>query len=134
MEKLELKHLAPYLPYKLKCQWNKSKPLQLVGLQNGNESVNNELWTWKDGADYFTGYLYECKPILRPLSDYSDVNSPKMIELNCDLENQIEISNLAAGTYGYWNCTYKTIEIMCEKHIDFQGLIDKGLAISCHDS
>lgn len=69
---LEIKHLAPYLPYNLKCKWNKSNSFTLVGLQNGNESVNNELWTWKDGAKYLTGYLYECKPILRPLSEFKD--------------------------------------------------------------
>lgn len=66
---LEIQDIAPYLPYGLKCMWNKSKPYKLIGLQYGNERVNNELWTWKDGKDTLTGYLYECKPILRPMSE-----------------------------------------------------------------
>ena len=69
MGKLELYQLVKYLPHELKCCWNKSKPYLLIGLRKGNESVNNDLWIWRDGSNFFTGYTYECKPILRPLSD-----------------------------------------------------------------
>lgn len=114
MKKLELKHLAPYLPYRLKVS-----KIHVLNTGNGIGSINHVLTTHSK--------LY--KPILRPLSDYSDINSPKMIELNCDLFNQVEIYNLSNNLCGYWNCSYLSIKIMCENHIDFFGLIDKGLAI-----
>lgn len=116
---LEIKHLAPYLPYGLKAQ--------SVDGFGDNDYVGKNINLTPLSIEKIDGVKW--KPILHPLSDYSDINSPKMIELNCDLHNQIEIYNLSNCHCGYWNCSYQSIKIMCENHIDFQGLIGKGLAI-----
>jgi len=137
---LEIKHLAPYLPYKLKCKWNKSKPYELIGLRNGNESVNNELWIWKDGMDYGTGYLYECVPILRPLSDLNNeivINGEKhqmwlLINGQKALENG-EIENMNGYQYSILELSYNKIQTILKFHFDIFGLIEKGVAISYND-
>ena len=90
--KLEIKHLENYLSHKLMCVRNGSNPVELVGLRFGNEAVNNELWIWKEGKQYLTGYLYECKPILRPLSDLTkeiEHNGQKFVPIYelCDVFN-----------------------------------------------
>ena len=107
METLTLEHLAPYLPYGLRCQWNQSKPFELMGLQKGNDSVNNELWTWRDGSKYLTGYLYECKPILRNLSDLT-----KEIEHNGEkfvpLFELCKMQGFSMGAKSNWEYSYST--------------------------
>lgn len=68
-------------------------------------------------------------PILHPLSDYKDVNSKAMNELNCDVMDMIRISELANQQIGLSSVQYGVIEIMCDNHIDFNRLIESGLAI-----
>jgi len=103
---LQLKHLAPYLPYELKCQDFKS-----------NITIT---LTPKDLSGF---YFYEsCKPILRPLSDWLD--NPKHKAVN-------EIHNVKGyfNTVGFYELPYYIISLMFEEHIDVFGLIEKGLAI-----
>lgn len=123
--KLELKHLAPYLPYNLQCKWNKSKPFTLVGLQNGNESVNNELWTWKDGSKYLTVYLYECKPILRPMEDIK-YYVEFLNKYNVDFDKK-EGCLVKRKNDNYTRLN--ELDFLFENHFDVFGLIPKGLAI-----
>ena len=114
--KLEIKHIAPYLPYNL----------------NNTVSI----------ADWFKGY--NCKPILRPISDLSLLvieefekydgkrngkANEEIINLFCEengvdeiLEN-IELKSLP----------YECIEYMFRNHYDVFGLIEQGLAVSIHD-
>ena len=62
MKKLELEHLAPYLPYGLKyIDDDVDKIVELHNLDTGIGLVN---FGWGDAKN-----LYEIKPILRPLSD-----------------------------------------------------------------
>ena len=139
---LTLKHLAPYLPYGLKCKWNQSNPFILVGLQKGNESVNNDLWTWKDGSRYLTGYLYECKPILRPLSDLTNEiehNGEKFIPMEYIMsmnsksfkESLIKdrLTEALINDLKHNRLQYKYCEKLFEWHFDVFGLIPEGLAI-----
>ena len=134
---LTLKHLAPYLPYGLKCQWNQSKQFVLVGLQKGNESVNNELWTWQDGSRYLTVYLYECKPILRPLSDFDGNNLEDIQDFIgfsqwCDAYDDyfdIWTDNAANTDKLVLQAPYPIIQYFLFNHYDIFGLIPEGLAI-----
>ena len=78
MNRLELKHLSPYLPYGLRAINTFKEKVEVLGIQNGNESVSNVLWLFRhSNGDYLKGYLYDCKPVLRPLSDLT-----KEIEVN----------------------------------------------------
>ena len=153
--KLELKHLAPYLPYGLKCKWNQSKPFELKGLQHGSDSVNNEMWIWKDKT-YFIGYLYECKPILRPLSDLTEdivIGNVKFIPIDILFEKEhprhLSKRYYSETFYNYasvsHNGTAVNLKVYLGKiieqnprwifeylliwHFDVFGLIEKGLAI-----
>lgn len=125
----EIKHLENYLSHKLMCVRNGSNPVELVGLRFGNEAVNNELWIWKEGKQYLTGYLYECKPILRQLSDYADINSDAMNSLNCDISEQIQISEFASKRISLSSVSVGAFEILVSNHVDVFGLIDQGLAL-----
>jgi len=69
MEKLELKHLAPYLPYGLKFKNLHGDIVELTGLSNGNSAVINILTGFKQDGHYTWGYIEQCKPILRPMTD-----------------------------------------------------------------
>ena len=124
MEKLELKHFAPYLPYGLKVNYKE-------GMHYGTDSIIDaidimgvrisgiELWV----------LFQNIKPILRPLSDYNEINSIAFSELNCDMSDQIEINELATGQENLGSLCYKTVEVCLRNHIDVFGLIEKGLAV-----
>lgn len=122
MKKLELKHLAAYLPYEVSV------------FRNTGETHNITLLTaciivlWQ--GDYYT----EFKPILRPLSDLTkeiDVNGEKFVPfekitqgirpepeyLLRDLQNTPLL------------CKYFIIEMLLSWHFDIFGLIENGLAV-----
>jgi hypothetical protein len=149
IDKLEIKHLAPYLTYKLKCRWNKSKPYELIGLRKANRYVSNELWIFKDEFHYNTAYLYECIPMLYQISDLT-----KEIEVNGEKFVHIEkMTKIFGGRPLIFdgNCFYTKIQKsvvrkkedvvplhfsqldafnkLFEWHFDVFGLIEKGLAV-----
>lgn len=128
--KLELKHLAPYLPYELKYIFG------------------NNTYIYRNTIDF--DYEYS-KPILRPLSDITD-NLLKQFYTGTS-EGEIIISNYVAENSKdtTMSVSYKmmgepftdiiinrnSIELtdywivtnLLELHFDVFGLIDKGLAI-----
>lgn len=132
MKKLELKHLAAYLPYGLKVQFTPFKN-QILDFENIKFVLVSEY----------------CKPILRPLSDLTnqidwkgqrfypierllsadedDLNEFYLTgNLNPHWESFMKITNSRHLIRGidYW-----MIEGMFEWHFDVFGLIEKGLAI-----
>ena len=117
--KLELKHLATYLPYGLKVEtkWynfitrdtkTEVKEMDLSGL-----SLRND-WQMKS-----------YKPILRPLSDFT--RSDAVLE-HCSEELKILI--LLAMKNGYIDDLPHWFMVHCfERHYDVFNLIPDGLAI-----
>jgi len=144
---LELKHLAPYLPYGLKAKAGTIDTIvEVLGLQKGSESVNNELFIFCHKTDYLKGYLYECKPILRPLSDLTkeitcqNVDYPftPMNELfgGWDEELYTSLPNHVQHTYQCSKGKVNSIHLqqwifqeLIKWHFDVFGLIDEDLAI-----
>lgn len=126
--KLELKHLAPYLPYSLIFQHTIiDKTLEMIGIEN-RPNLRVRL----------TDGLYVCeretlKPILRPISDLDKEISffggipfipINRINMNCYrwiLVN--DFSEIKIETYNF----------LIEHHFDIFGLIPAGLAVSIHD-
>ena len=115
--KLELKHLAPYLPYGLKFidipeGWNQQRELNTHTID----------WLLTDG-----------KPILRPLSD---LTKSELIELRFDEGNDTLLWS-ANNVESYkdfiqfyeTDLTYSVLVWAYKKHLDVFGLIEKGLAI-----
>lgn len=133
--KLELKHLAAYLPYGIRMYMNKAdNTYTLHGLKKNNGIMKLISYT---NSDVFSD---ECKPILRPLSDMTkeiEINGEKFVpnELiskamftksqNTDfvrLKNQIANNKIH-------QLPYDVSQILLSWHFDIFGLIDAGLAI-----
>ena len=131
--KLELKHLAPYLPYGLKVlSYQRVKSLRSLS--------SDTLYLY---GNVLKGYTYkECKPILRPLSDLTKeigFNGEVVVVADIifpeeDYTNKFD-RNVAIGALQLQNaightCTfYQVVETLFKYHFDVFNLIDKGLAI-----
>ena len=124
---LELKHLAPYLPYRLKYSvFNKKGKLDL--LEIGTNNIYNIITAVNKGV-----YGGEYKPILRPLSD---LTKSELIELRFDEGNDTLLWS-ANNVESYkdfiqfyeTDLTYSVLVWAYKKHLDIFGLIEKGLAI-----
>lgn len=123
--KLELKHLAPYLPYGLKIQGQTHKEIAVLSCCTAT-SVNIEGRTFQYGmwAD-----LFDIKPILRPLSDFENVAAKDlMVKFSTSIDVIQEVWRLIEEK-DVDEIKFKAIQMMCENHIDFNNLIEKGLAI-----
>jgi hypothetical protein len=141
--KLELKHLAPYLPYGLKC---KSTTILFGEEDNG---------VYEMGLISMRGVLKGTgKPILRPLSDLTKEEYHLKIKswfIN-HAENDVKITTYDNGNYIGLTATYKMmgdvftdiiinsggindtdywlVQNLLKNHFDVFGLIEKGLAIN----
>lgn len=80
-----------------------------------------------DVIHYFQ--IEDIKPILRPLSEYKDINSKSMNDLDTDLQIQVEIWELSNKKIAFQSLSYGTAIECFANHIDIFGLIDQGLAI-----
>ena len=118
--KLELKHLAPYLPYGLKiyCDFEDGDIMicQLECLGEEEAFLDGSDWHYKTNTAY--------KPILRPLSDLTD---DQILELdNYHNFSIIHYSDIKTDPTRY---PYTIVQKLLEWHFDVFGLIDAGLAI-----
>ena len=136
MKKLELKHLAPYLPYGLKLQTGVIYRNSIITLR-GNTLDN-----------CFAESSLVVKPILKPLSDLDKYISKLDFRAENDVQftyydglpNQLTITatyKLMGEVYtdfivnrnSFKNVDYWIVEKLFEHHFDVFGLIDKELAI-----
>ena len=105
--KLELKHLAPYLPYKLKVA--DSIMMKPKVMNTGQGSSSN--WVGiKTVINYRDNNRFFYKPILRPLYEL-------------DIDNETNTPSYIQG------CTYSYVNYLLSEHYDIFGLIERGLAI-----
>ena len=129
--KLELKHIAPYLPYGLKCL-NDNLPDtnitidELIGISN--HIVWSGIFSKKHGSTHVP--ICGIKPILRPLSDLTkeiEENGEKFVPQkklsHLDLEWLIKSDNLIMKT------NYEDVLLLLEWHFDIYNLIPNNLAI-----
>jgi len=113
--KLELKHLAPYLPYGLVIRsYIFDSPIsdrKLVGISNHGAYFEGEITPLN---------FKKCKPILRPLYDLKDSEVHSFSCSNImDFINNVYNEIISMKEYNY----------LLKNHFDVFGLIDKGLAI-----
>ena len=127
MEKaLTFNQLAPYLPFGIRgVSKDENLGIELVkGYSTYGMNNNINLTTNIDDIDI------ECfMPILRPLSDYTDITSKAMSDLNCDLTNQMDIQEFALKKMSLSSLLYSSFEVLTRNHVDIFGLIPEGLAI-----
>ena len=124
VEKLELKHLAPYLPYGLKCEILDYK-CDYVGdkydtIKGYYFYGDSPYFNFKHGRDHAGKNTTNFKPILRPLSD---LKTFEIIDVDQVVEYRFNSVNLVKLNL-YWQ-----VELLFENHFDVFGLIEKGLAI-----
>lgn len=138
--KLELKHLAPYLPYGLKGKYKLS---DVINLSKGQKDEIREVTLTEDNIKFFRLY---CNPILRPLSDLTkeiEHNGEKFIPSEVLLRiyreewvvDKIQINNEYWFSLDFY-CGIDIIptplwvyEKLFEWHFDVFDLLSKGLAI-----
>lgn len=131
MEKLKIGHIKNYLDYGLKI----AKGLtvhQFLGVDvEDKENIFIKLDILNENDEVTDGmeHVENVKPILRSLSDYKDINSEAMNDLNMDLEDQIQLSMLANQNISLAYCYQRMVECSYRHHIDLNNLIPKGLAI-----
>lgn len=133
MGKLELKHLAGYLPYGLEAKY------QLTDIVNSERSETRSKLMTAENVDFVLKY---CMPILRPLSDLT-----KEIEHNG--EKFVPIEKFGTKYSSYESSIYKhtlneccsdlesfnlldrirIIDKLLEWHFDIHGLLENNLAI-----
>lgn len=116
--KLDLKHLAPYLPYGLKVKWHPEdiKPhiYEMISLSDGQI---NQILSFNC-----------CSPILKPMSDLHANETIKSIASEQTYSNNDDY--LIQRDYN--SKSYKSYQFtiwLIENHFDVFGLIEKGLAI-----
>jgi hypothetical protein len=140
MEKLQLKHLAGYLPYELKIQNGKEFDIVTGVSKEIVESIFR-------GTYENTSMIKDVKPILHPLSDLTKSITIDGITFVPDtwisenIKTDVEIYQFLHGEISLeiitedYNQTidlmagYLIIQKLNEWHFDWQGLIGKGLAI-----
>lgn len=131
--KLELKHIAPYLPYGLKTvNFNVGKLLDKPLI---SEVIASNIMCFTDGTT-------ESKIILRPLSDLTkeiEVNGKKFVPLTELLNiSNFDVSKMSWEEqldYGHIYCdlsfiNFYDLQLLLEWHFDVFGLIDENLAIN----
>ena len=120
--KLELRHLAPYLPYALKILNPYGDIVELISL-----SKNGSYW---DGEITPCGFD-KFKPILRPLSDLSrDEFHIEILEKYGDMQiSHVGTFFFALDGWTNFSELQEVLNVLYNNHFDVFGLIPKGLAI-----
>lgn len=122
--KLELKHLAAYLPYALKGNlinrdyYEDVINGELFRIETGKTTLSNTLENFvivNDNEDHIQFFT----PLLRPLSDL--IEAPEHILA-------LGYRTLSRGGKPAW--TFEQLEYLLSNHFDIYGLIDAGLAIN----
>ena len=104
--KLELKHLAPYLPYGIEIKTIENLTYWLF-YSNGIRRMKDNMQSISINKVINAGLTF--KPVLKPLSNINDGenNTPESIS----------------------KCCYSYVEKLISEHYDIFGLIENGLAI-----
>jgi len=129
MMKLELKHLAPYLPYGLKVAVKRYDFKERCENYNQIEdliSIKKENWSGGDCINPTSGTrnLDEIKPLLRLLNSLNEKDQSGMWYT---VNNNGEFTGLPEAMH--INGVWETYEYLFKNHYDVFGLIESGLAI-----
>ncbi len=142
---LEVKHLAPYLPYGLKLQYVVREKVEKTGVLQSISHRDFETHPTRVSIEglYNEEHIWMFTPILHPLSDcenFIEINGERFIpneRIKClnpnfyyscgyiyERRNEFTLKYMEYGGYPYW-----LIELFSQWHIDFQNLIGQGLAV-----
>jgi hypothetical protein len=123
-KKLELKYLAPYLPYRLKARFQETLNPKCRKYVIGTIGA-----LYNDGSivcfDTVNSSPDSFKPLLVPMDK---LTAQYLETLNLDLPDEQYLLELRVKRIGYWNIPYKLMELLFEHHFDVFGLIEQELA------
>ena len=132
---LELKHLAPYLPYKLQMRFE-GKGGRIITLETLGTSFLGDTISGGNGGMWLKSCGF--KPILRSLSDLTkeiEVNGEKFVPMKKILDQKTLDSYKLKKMYRFGEfdkikkLPYDLFQKLLEWKFDVFGLIEKGLAI-----
>lgn len=128
---LQAVFLLPYVPHRLYCmvQGEGKKKFDLQGVSDIN-------WIDLHEKDKTVNEQYDVEdviPILRPLSDFYDINAPAFIDTNFDISTQLVLVDLCSKKQHYSGIRYSDMQEFLREHIDVFNLIEQDLAVSVHD-
>ena len=139
--KLELKHLAPYLPYNLQMAYIIRGKIVEIGDLNKVFIYRDATHPIRYGINYNDAeHEWMFKPILRPLSSITEKELEELEGIiGCDFYiyvsgNEIEIEENTTDPYNgksslRMETLHRVYEWLFSHHFDVFGLIDRGLAI-----
>lgn len=133
-ERIQLKHLAPYLPYGLKFMVTNDEHCKIQtmtglseadGIQTDYEKEDSNgcignLWSFEGYKSY---KHYGVKPLLHPLSRLTDEHIAELE--GCHNFSSMHYSEIKTDPTRY---PYTIVQKLVEWHFDVFGLIEKGLA------
>lgn len=141
---LELKHLAAYLPYRLKCnvmgefiddydEPKIPKIFEIVGLDN------NYVEYWQEGSTVTEQCIFsDCFPLLRPMSDLTKevfIDGKKVFPINemflpCGERKVLEFWAEENKCWIGSMASYLPYQNLFDMHFDIFNLIEEKLAIA----
>lgn len=126
---LELKHIAPYLPYGLKCQTlDRGKTV----ISELNAAYSDNSYTFMNIVESEKGFD-DIKPILKSMNNLNNtyINELAKYIVSIDEKYTIELATILIKAYkpNPLGMPYIVIQKLLEWHFDVFGLIEKGLAI-----
>ena len=145
--KLELKHLAPYLPYNLQCLLDQSDFPKSLYMKTFNLRIIEPLVGIKN-SKFLTGGNrvdvddWNFKPILRPVSNFGDSDDTRKVHEFIGLRKWCEaydvyfeawFNDLSNTDKLVLQAPYEIFNYFLSNHYDVFGLIKKCLAVSVHD-
>jgi len=122
--KLELKHLAQYLPYELR--YANTKNDKIYTMKSVSNGINMVDFGWGDAMEFEL-----VKPILRPLSDLTErIDKDEDVTFLDWIISEYEIDVIAfIEVNGIERLPYEIMEYLFEWHFDISNLIENNLAI-----
>ena len=133
MERLTIKELAPYLPFKLQWKFEGSDEVhEVMGIDITDFGVH----LFSPYGDYGKCRINEGKPLLRPISSidlkwFKD-NIDEYLEdfrINCEPENNHFSVEVCEKVLGWSALSLEEYQLFYRDHVDIHGLIDRNLAL-----
>ena len=137
---LEVKHLAPYLPYGLKLKYVDRNVVQSTGIMKSISHNDCETYPTRVGINYQgEEHIWMLRPMLRPLSLLSDEiehNGERFVPIDwledkyytLSLHKECERLMEDDGHKWFNHISYLLASHLLEWHFDVFGLIPAGLA------
>lgn len=136
-DKIEIKHLSPYLPYNLRVMHGDNNKVMNTGQGSSRH------WIGISSVIKWQGVKAGCKPVLHPLTagiikmifneEMLDVVSIDIGKYSCRVEYRAmgeSFSVWIKSSNSFYNCPTWIMTKLLEKHVDVFSLIDRNLALS----